>query len=126
MNAATISLQREELQRHILDDRTLAYVEEKYPGIVRIELCRRTRAIAALKLPGYRFPIRVYYHLPPEETGDCTLTTESRSGAKLMCEQPDLWSFARHRACEAMLALRNGHKEHARSVKRAKIPADIP
>lgn len=123
---STLSLQREELMKHILDDATLAYVEEKFPGIVRIALCRRTRAIATLKLPRYRSLVRIFYHLPAEETGDCTLKVESRSAQKLMREWPDLWSFARHRACEAMLALRNGHKEYVRTRARTSDTADVP
>jgi hypothetical protein len=112
--------------KHILDDATLAYVEEKFPGIVRITLCRRTRAIVVLKLPGYRFAVHIFYHLPAEETGDCTLTIKSKSAQKLMRERPDLWSFARHRACEAMLALRNGHREYARTRARTSDTADVP
>jgi hypothetical protein len=104
--------QRKELLSHLLPDDTLEYVEEKFPGAVRVALVRRTRAIVKLKLKGYERLKVIYYHLPePDEFGECPLSVESAHEWWLRPKEPDLWQLATHRACEAMLAVRNGHKE---------------
>ena len=110
-----ISPQRTELQSNLLDDNTLEYVEEKFPGVVRLSLTRRTRAVVRLKLKGYKRLKVISYHLPePDDRGNCPLETESYYAEWLTAEYPDLWALAKHCACEGMLARRNGDKEHVR------------
>lgn len=111
---AEVSLQREELNRYLLKRPTRAYVEEKFAGVVSVPLARRTRAIVTLELEGYKRPITIAYHLPKDEETGGTLEIESRYKTMLERDYPDLWSWARHRACEAILARRNGDKEHVR------------
>lgn len=113
-----ISIEREELFRHILSHDTLSYCHERYPGAVRLELVRRTRAVLRIhdKVVGY--------HLSELDQGFVTLKTEaSQSTKQLETSHPALWSLGLHIAAEAMLALRNGHKEYVR-VKNRKKKAD--
>jgi hypothetical protein len=114
IGVSPISPQREELQSYILDDASLEYVEQKFPGLIRIETCRRTRAVLTLKLKPSSAKQTITYHLPEDEKGDATLQIEATRARMITENYPDLWAYARHRACEAMLALRNGHKEHVR------------
>lgn len=115
-----VSFQREELERHLLYNNlgTLEYVEEKFAGIVRLRIVRRTRAVVALRIKGYVRERLLFLHLPDEETIECALEVEGQWVETLRRDNPDLYSLALHRGCEAMLALRNGHKEYVRVSNR--------
>lgn len=110
-----ISLQREELLRNLLPQSQLEYCHERYPGAVRLELVRRTRAVLRI----HTRP--VYFHLSEEDHGQVMFTVEgAQATLSLEKTHPALWKLGFHIAAEAMLALRNGHKEHARVSSRKK------
>jgi hypothetical protein len=110
-----ISLQREELLRNLLPQSQLEYCHERYPGAVKLELVRRTRAVLRIR------ERPVYFHLSEEDRGQVAFTAEGAQ-ATLSFEKthPALWKLCFHTAAEAILALRNGHKEHARVSSRKK------
>lgn len=114
-SALEISPQREELLRHILPQKVLESCHEDFPGAVRLHLIRRTRAVVLVRGEP------VSFHLPEAEQGGCTMSAKAaRSTLAVQRTHPDLWGLARHTAAEAMLALRNGHKEYVRVKKRKK------
>jgi len=107
-----VSPERKELMRHVLPPDTLAYCQERYAGGVKLLLVRRTSAIVKLQ---DRF---VRYHLE-SVVGEAELTAKSTQSTFAMKEEhPALWGLGLHTAAEAMLALRNGHKEYVRVKKR--------
>jgi hypothetical protein len=106
-----LSQEREELLRHILNKETLSYCQERYAGATKLLLVRRTSAIVQLQ-DGF-----VRYHLGSEDS--VWLTAKATpSTFILQTEHPALWGLGLHIAAEAMLALRNGHKEYVRVKKR--------
>ncbi len=115
------SAQREALQKLVLEQSQLEYCHERYPGAVRLILVRRTSAVLRIRDRQVRF------HLPEEDHGHVELTAEGAlSTLKFKQSHPALWGLALHIAAEAMLALRNGHKEHVRVRKRKKAAtADV-
>lgn len=114
-----LSPQRTELLRHILKKPSLEYCHERYPGAIRLVLVRRTRAVLMVR------ERQVRYHLSEPDHGAAELTADTaKSTRTLQQSHPALWSLGFHVAAEAMLALRNGHKEFV-DVKRRKSKADI-
>lgn len=117
----SVSPQRRELQRHVLPPEVLAWCQGDYPGAVNLHIVRRTRAVVLIRGE------RVAFYLPKDEHGECTLQAEgAKSTLSLERSHPDLWGLARHIAAEAMLALRNGHKEYVRVKKRKQQSTQLP
>lgn len=115
--ATEVSPEREELQRHILPRSQLEYCHERYPGTVGLVLVRRTRAVVLV----HNRPL--YFHLTNEALSAPELEAEGYVLRWLKERHPALWGLAQHLACEAMLAVRNGHKEHVRTTRKKREQA---
>lgn len=100
-----ISRQRAALLEHLLSDEVLGYCEETYPA--RIRLLASTRKRATLRVGGSL----VVYQLS-DRLGKIGLVAETQDADAFRRDDPDLWALSFHRAAEAILAVRNGHKEH--------------
>jgi len=111
---------RQELKRNLMDIEDLQYCHERYPGAISLILVRRTRAVIEI------WEYTVTFHLPEEDHGSLELQAEGTKAAlALKIKQPALWRLGFHIAAEAMLALRNGHKEFVRVSKNKRKSATI-
>lgn len=116
------SPQRAELLQHILDDDDLEYAERIFPGKVRVLMCRRNSA--NLSVMEYVF----MFSLPPDEKKEKQeLRAQLYEGDIDIFQRlyPELWDYIFHRAAEAILALRNGHKSHVTAKRQKKQRAEV-
>lgn len=119
------SPERETLLLHLLPRSQVAYVEEKFPGVIDLALVRRTRAIVTVTINAHEEPTPIFYHLDGDDENGYALQVESPQGGWIRRDLIELWGYAAHRACKAMLALRNGHKEYSLVRAQKKAKADV-
>ncbi len=121
--AEELTPEREELLRNILNDQQLEHVEAKSAAHYRIRLgiAARDHATVRLKIRGEDFYREIYYSISNEERGSCEMQIKTLwSSTRIEVKHPYVWALCKHRAAEAILAVRNNHKKRTRKLREEK------
>lgn len=118
-----LSPEREELIRNIGTDDQLRYWNrrccEHY--LVRVETAYRDRATVKLKVRGEHEYRSISYSLKTDERMRCEIVIETLwDSTRVQVKHAFVWAYCKHRAAEAMLAVRNLHKQHTKRAQRSK------
>lgn len=114
--------EREELLLNIGSDEQLRYWNKSCADyLVRVETAYRDRATVALLLRGEQFYRKISYSLKTDERGHCELLASTQwDSTRVEVKHAFVWAYCKHRAAEAILAVRNLHKQHTVKAKKAK------
>lgn len=110
------------LQELILPEDMLLEAEEQYPGLIRLRLATRNHARLLVDGEAWNF------FLEESQADEAKLQLEERLYNQRGQLDPVLWDYVWHRVAEAILAVRQGHREHRRRMalrrKKKNVPKD--
>lgn len=113
-----VSFSQYALREHILPRDELYGAEVQFPGAIRLLLATRRHARLSVKDRAWDF------FLNEKSAEEVQFQLEKTTYNNKLTVSPVLWELAWHRAAEAILAVRQGHREFVQNKKYKKVLLD--